>query len=446
MGVHDDLIDLGLDSILAIQIAARARQSGLELSPAELFQHTTIAELAEHAGTISLAAEPSLVAVSPELRDGACEAGALAVATQDMRPTVRRRETPEPPPAAPLPSTQHTIIESFGVYLPPKVVSTAEVVRSCRLPLDFPLERMTGIRSRRMAGETEFAIDLAEKAVIDCLARSAYKPSDIDLLLCCNISRCDGPGNRFTYEPTSAARLQRRFGFDHAIAFDISNACAGTFTAIALADAFLKTGAAKRAMVVSGEYITHLTRTAQKEITDFMDPRIACLTLGDSGAAIVLERSRAEGVGFQELDLYTLGKFSDLCVAKATDRPHGGAIMLTDSIQGAAVTIQQAVGHSLRNPESPRLDGGFARSDHHASDLRDDPRRGRGTDQSAVRTARLRPWQYHVRPGRAGQHGNQQSLRGVARRDHGRSDQAWVARALRHQRLGPDCGHGALYL
>jgi 3-oxoacyl-[acyl-carrier-protein] synthase III len=132
------------------------------------------------------------------------------------------------------------------------------------------------------------------------------------------------------------------------MAFDIANACAGTFTAITVADAFLKTGAVRRALIVSGEYITHLTRTAQKEITDFLDPRIACLTLGDSGVAIVLERARGEGVGFQELDLYTLGKYSDLCIAKATDRPHGGAIMLTDSIQGAALSIQQAVGHSLR--------------------------------------------------------------------------------------------------
>ncbi|HKI19358.1 MAG TPA: 3-oxoacyl-[acyl-carrier-protein] synthase III C-terminal domain-containing protein, partial [Isosphaeraceae bacterium] len=244
-----------------------------------------------------------------------------------------------------------TVIESFGVYLPPKVVSTAEVVRACRLPLDFPLERMTGIQSRRMAGETEFAIDLAEKAVIDCLARSAYEPRDIDLLICCNISRCDGPGNQFTYEPTTAARLQRRFGLEHATAFDISNACAGTFTAITVADAFLKTGTVRRALIVSGEYITHLTRTAQKEITDFLDPRIACLTLGDSGVAIIVETARRDGVGFQDLDLYTLGKYSDLCVAKATDRPHGGAIMVTDSIRGAALSIHEAVDHSLRTLE-----------------------------------------------------------------------------------------------
>ena len=44
------------------------------------------------------------------------------------------------------PSTSNTLIESLGVYLPQKVVSTAEVVGGCRSKLDFPLERMTGIR------------------------------------------------------------------------------------------------------------------------------------------------------------------------------------------------------------------------------------------------------------------------------------------------------------
>ncbi len=446
VGVHDDLFDLGLDSILAIQFASRARQAGLELSPAQFFQHTTIAALAENAGTVSDDTAERPAEVSAEVPDHPAAVGAVAVAPQAGAPAVMRRDVPAPPPAQPVPATPSTIIESFGVYLPPKIVSTAEVVRGCHLPLDFPLERMTGIRARRMAGETEFAIDLAEKAVIDCLARSAYEPGDIDLLICCNISRCDGPGNQFSYEPTTASRLQRRFRLEHATAFDISNACAGTFTAITVADAFLKTGAARRALVVSGEYITHLTRTAQKEITDFLDPRIACLTLGDSGVAILLEHSPGEGVGFQDLDLYTLGKYSDLCVAKATDRPHGGAIMLTDAIRGAA-RLDPRGGRSLAaGPRSPRVVCRLARSDHYAPDIRDDPRRGRGPDQPVGRADDLRPPEHDVRPGRTGQHRHQQPLHRSARRDRGRPDQNRVAGPVRHQRLGPDGGHRTLHI
>jgi non-ribosomal peptide synthase protein (TIGR01720 family) len=46
VGVHDNFFDLGGDSILSIQIIARANQAGLGLAPRQLFQHQTVAELA----------------------------------------------------------------------------------------------------------------------------------------------------------------------------------------------------------------------------------------------------------------------------------------------------------------------------------------------------------------------------------------------------------------
>ncbi len=47
VGIHDNLFELGGDSILNIQIVARARRAGLQLSPHQLFQQPTIAELVE---------------------------------------------------------------------------------------------------------------------------------------------------------------------------------------------------------------------------------------------------------------------------------------------------------------------------------------------------------------------------------------------------------------
>jgi amino acid adenylation domain-containing protein/non-ribosomal peptide synthase protein (TIGR01720 family) len=53
VGIHDNFFTLGGDSILAIQMVARAHQLGLQLTPKQLFQHQTIAELAAVAGSIS---------------------------------------------------------------------------------------------------------------------------------------------------------------------------------------------------------------------------------------------------------------------------------------------------------------------------------------------------------------------------------------------------------
>ncbi|RZK99944.1 MAG: 3-oxoacyl-ACP synthase, partial [Pedobacter sp.] len=81
----------------------------------------------------------------------------------------------------------NSIIESLGVYLPPQTVSTGDVMRGCINNIQFPLENITGIKSRRKAGQDEFSIDLAGNAITDCLAKSKYNPFDIDLLICCNI-------------------------------------------------------------------------------------------------------------------------------------------------------------------------------------------------------------------------------------------------------------------
>ncbi len=50
-GVHDNFFDLGGDSILSIQIVARAEANGVHLTPRMVFEHQTIAELAAAAGT-----------------------------------------------------------------------------------------------------------------------------------------------------------------------------------------------------------------------------------------------------------------------------------------------------------------------------------------------------------------------------------------------------------
>lgn len=335
VGVHDNFFDLGGASLQTLEVVNQAETAGYRITPEMLFQYQTIADLAPHCRPTAKPEPPASAPIRVEAEPAPKCACAANTATNT---TPRTRKV-------------HTLIESLGVYLPKKTVTTAEVLAGCARRVDFPLERMTGIHERRMVGENEFAIDLAARALRACLDRATCAPSEIDLLICCNISRCDGPDLAFSFEPSTAAALQARFGLESALAFDISNACAGTFTAISIADAFLASGRARRALVVSGEYITHLTRTAQREIESFVDPRMACLTLGDSGIALLLAPTENPAIGFHDLDLFTLGHYHDLCVAKATDQPHGGAIMVTDAVRASAVTINQAVGHALRTLE-----------------------------------------------------------------------------------------------
>lgn len=238
----------------------------------------------------------------------------------------------------------NTVIESLGVYLPPKSVTTNEILAGCKKRIRFPLEKITGIKTRPMAGQNEFAIDLARKAIGECLDKSKYHPEDIDLLICCNISRYDDL-NLLSFEPSTSIKLRKDFDFSKALVFDITNACAGMFTGIYIVDALIKAGAIRCGIVVSGECITHLTQTAQREIESFMDQRLACLTLGDAGAAIILEKGYDNHTGFQKIELQTLGRYSPYCIGK--EAKTGGWIMYTDSVNLTDVAIRYGGEYAL---------------------------------------------------------------------------------------------------
>jgi 3-oxoacyl-[acyl-carrier-protein] synthase III len=343
LGVHDNFFELGGASLQTLQLTDVAARAGLTITPELVFRYQTVAELAaflEDAGSAH-----DVLATSATVAGTAGETASAITASVDQR-TVSRAADPIHRTASSRQSpTGNTVIESLGVYLPARVVSTSSIVSGCDAPILFPLERMTGIHSRRMADETESSLDLAARAVEECLARSKYRPPDVDLVISCSISRYAGPLS-VTFEPSLSVQLRHRFGFERALTFDLNSACTGMFTAIHLADTLIREGAVRCALIVSGERISALTSAAQREIRDFMDARLACLTVGDAGAAVMLESSQRSDVGFHELGLYTLGRYSDLCIAKLSDQPHGGAIMVTDAVRQTAVGIKNAVLHA----------------------------------------------------------------------------------------------------
>ncbi|WP_242657317.1 3-oxoacyl-[acyl-carrier-protein] synthase III C-terminal domain-containing protein, partial [Mycobacterium talmoniae] len=332
VGIHDDFFALGGSSTHSLEVAVRANAAGLPLKPESVFLFGTITELAAEYG------EPTQDA-SDRPSQRPVNGAAVIAAGGDAAPT----PTPTTPVRASGPPTRNTVIESLGVYLPTGVMSTETVLAGCVNKIGIPLERLTGIKSRRVVGHGEFSIDLARNAVTDCLARSSYAPDEVDLIICCNISRYDGPGQKIMFEPSTAVRLREQCGLTEALAFDISNACAGMFTGVAVADAYLQTGLVQCALVVSGEYISHITETAQREIAGPMDPRLACLTVGDIGAAVLLERGPNDRVGFHDIDMATLSRYSTLCMAKASDGPHGGAIMTVDSIAATVTAVKRSI-------------------------------------------------------------------------------------------------------
>ncbi|MHA1147132.1 MAG: 3-oxoacyl-ACP synthase III family protein [Promethearchaeota archaeon] len=220
--------------------------------------------------------------------------------------------------------------ESIGAYFPEKVITTRELVDSLENELEIDLQRITGIKNRRMRAEGEDSFTMALAAAKDCLKNSKYEASDLDVIINTAITRFDD-GLKFVIDPPISLKLKKELGANRAISFDITNACAGMMTGVQILDNMIRAGVIKNGMVISGECITPITDTAVKEIREGLDPQFASLTVGDSGIAIILDMSKNANEGIEGIDLTTFAKFSELCYGMPSDK-NPGVAMYTDAI------------------------------------------------------------------------------------------------------------------
>ena len=159
---------------------------------------------------------------------------------------------------------------------------------------EWILER-TGIRERRIAGEGQAASDLAYEASKVALERAGLGPDDIDVIIVATVTG-DMPF------PATACFLQDKLGARNAVGFDINAACSGFLYALYVADAFLKSGMHKRALVVGTEVLS--------KFTDW-DDRTTCVLFGDGAGAVIVEQTD-EDRGILSMHINSDGKMWDL--------------------------------------------------------------------------------------------------------------------------------------
>jgi 3-oxoacyl-(acyl-carrier-protein) synthase III len=206
----------------------------------------------------------------------------------------------------------HSRLISTGAYIPETKITSRELMQLIDskgrfgVPYDW-LERVTGIRERRMAPEDMLPSDLATIAAKDAMEKAQIQPSDIDAIIFTGVFRD-------FLEPATAHVVQHKLGASNAVAFDVGNACHGFVNGIHLMDALIATGQARRGLVVSGETSFRCTRKAIDVLSkttnrdDFM--RLSSgLTLGDSGAAIVMGAKLAPDSGFMGFMLQSQGQY-----------------------------------------------------------------------------------------------------------------------------------------
>ncbi|WP_058557083.1 beta-ketoacyl-ACP synthase III [Thiohalocapsa sp. ML1] len=166
-----------------------------------------------------------------------------------------------------------------GGYLPEKVVTNQDLERMVDTT-DAWIRERTGIAERRVAADGETCGDLAEHAARRAIDAAGIAPSDIDLIIVATTT----PDQIF---PSNACLLQHRLDIRGCPAFDIQAVCTGFVYALGVADQFIRTGAARCALVVGAETISR--------IIDWTD-RGTCVLFGDGAGAVVLGADESPGI------------------------------------------------------------------------------------------------------------------------------------------------------
>lgn len=196
---------------------------------------------------------------------------------------------------------KHSRITGTGSYLPPRRVTNedlaSELASTGVETSDQWIVERTGIRARHFAAPDVASSDLALPAAQNALAAAGVQASDIDLIVVATST----PDMVF---PSVASILQRKLGIAGCAAFDVQAVCSGFVYALTVADAMIRTGAARKALVVGAEVFSR--------ILDFTD-RTTCVLFGDGAGAVVLEASETPGI--LASDLHADGRYVDiLCV------------------------------------------------------------------------------------------------------------------------------------
>ena len=229
----------------------------------------------------------------------------------------------------------------IGASLPERRLSSDELMASTAHPTGIDLERLTGVRERRIAGEGEDSYTLALGAARDALAHTDCAAEDLDMLIVSSITRYVS-GLRLQLDPPVSVLLKAALGAQGAMSFDLSNACAGMMTGVFILNDLIRQGRIRRGMVVSGEYISQLGVNAACEIRTIMDDQLASLTLGDAGAAAILERAPEGAPGIEVAGFTTLAEHSRLCLAFPA-KIGAGASMYSDARTLQEVGIEDTV-------------------------------------------------------------------------------------------------------
>ena len=180
-----------------------------------------------------------------------------------------------------------------GGYLPETIRTNFDLSEMVDTTDSWIYER-TGIKSRRIAAAEETASSMGEIASRQAIEMAGIDVQEIDLIIVATST----PDRVY---PSTACILQHRLGIQNCVGFDIQAACSGAIFALSIADQYIKSGIAKKVLVVGSEVCSR--------VVDWTD-RATCILFGDGAGAVLLAAS--EQAGILSTHIHSDGGYEDL--------------------------------------------------------------------------------------------------------------------------------------
>jgi 3-oxoacyl-[acyl-carrier-protein] synthase-3 len=171
-------------------------------------------------------------------------------------------------------------ISSVGTYVPPRVLTNAELEKMVATNDKWITER-TGIRERHIVEKGVATSDLAVEAAKICLSRRGVKPEEIEAIIIATVT----PDMVF---PATACLVQSKLGCPGAWGFDLSAACSGFPYALQMGTKLVESGAHKKVLVIGADVMS--------SIIDYTD-RNTCILFGDGAGAVLIETCEEGEIG-----------------------------------------------------------------------------------------------------------------------------------------------------
>lgn len=180
-----------------------------------------------------------------------------------------------------------------GSYFPSQVRSNADLESMVETTDEWIIER-TGIRERRIIDDDETVATMGAQAALKAFEAADIDKNSIDMIICATTSASRAL-------PSAACEIQRELQMHAVPAFDIAAACAGFCYALSVADQYIKSGIAKRVLVIGSDCLSRLVSPEDRSMV---------ILFGDAAGAVVLEASEQPGI--LSTHIQADGKYSEL--------------------------------------------------------------------------------------------------------------------------------------